>query len=65
MGKQRQRFTPDERASFTTGTRVEWQNVTQWHPAIVTGAIKVDDIGGGQYVEVVNKVDRALSVRVR
>ena len=53
----RKRFNPDEKAliaaAFAHGTPVEWQNVTQWHPATIeTGAIVTDD--GWQHVEAIN-----------
>lgn len=50
----RKRFTPQERADFTPGTRVEWRNGRHWHPGTVVGPLVTDD--GWQSIYVVNHV---------
>ncbi len=31
----RKRFTPEEKAAFTVGAKIEWQNGAHWHPGVV------------------------------
>ena len=49
----RKRFNASERAILVTGAVIEWRNVTQWHPARVTGEITKDSLGY-EYVPLVN-----------
>jgi hypothetical protein len=45
----RKRFSTTEKQLIASGTPVEWQNVTRWHPATITDkAIVTED--GWQHV---------------
>lgn len=42
----RKRFTADEKAAFTVGAAVEWQNGSHWHPAEITDGPSQDRMSG-------------------
>jgi len=39
----RKRFNADEKALLVTGTEIDWQNGTQWHPGVVLGPMRTVD----------------------
>lgn len=46
----RKRFNAAEKALIGSQAPVEWQNVTQWHPATITDKTIVTEDGGWQHV---------------
>jgi hypothetical protein len=46
----RKRFNAAEKQLIASGVPVDWQNVTQWHPATITDPAIVTSDGGWQHV---------------
>jgi hypothetical protein len=44
MGARKARFTDAEKALLVPGARIEWQNLTQWHPVEVVSGPERDDL---------------------
>lgn len=46
----RKRFNTAEKQLIASGVPIEWQNVTQWHPATITDKTIVTEDGGWQHI---------------